>query len=284
MRWIDSHCHLDAPEFDADREQVVANARTAGVVQMVIPAVHPAHFEKLVALAHEFGFYYAAGIHPMWMDYAPEASAHAKSAHTSDAQLLAQLKAALEQYRDDPLLVAIGEIGLDYFLENLDKKRQWFFYTEQLKLAKQWNLPVILHVRKSADMLLKGLRQVGINQGIAHAFNGSLKQAKSFISLGFKLGFGGACTFERARQIRQLAQSIPLASIVLETDAPDMPPQWLYKTMQQRLDGQTQARNEPKELARIAQVVAELREISVQALFEQVLQNTLAVFPKIELV
>lgn len=281
MRWIDSHCHLDAPEFDADLAHVVARAKAAGVVQMVIPAVHPSHYDHAAALAHQYGFCYALGIHPLWMNGALGATT--ASEHPSDAQLLDEFKEAIEKYRTDPLLVAVGEIGLDYFIEDLDKDRQWFFYTEQLKIAKKADLPVILHVRKSADMLLKGLRQIGIKKGIVHAFNGSSEQAKAFIEQGFKLGFGGACTYERARQIRQLAQTIPITALVLETDAPDMPPQWLYKTAQERSSGDKQSPNEPQELARIAQVVADLRGISLQTLSEQVINNTLDVFPKMQM-
>ena len=171
---------------------------------------------------------------------------------------LAALDAALTRHRDDPRLVAVGEIGLDYFVPELDasplRERQEPFYREQLKLARQHDLPVILHVRRSADALLKGAARAGARvgwRGIAHAFNGSLQQAQAFIDLGFKLGFGGAVTYERALQLRRLAAELPLEALVLETDAPDIPPHWLYGTAEQRAAGQPQARNEPGELPRI---------------------------------
>lgn len=257
--WIDTHCHLDAPEFAHDAAVVRARARERGVRHCVLPAVQAADFERVRTLAHEFGDSYALGIHPLYV----------KNAADDD---LARLDAALTRHRDDPRLVAVGEIGLDYFVPELMqsplRERQEYFYVEQLKLARQHGLPVILHVRRSADMLLKGLRAVGNGgyqwQGIAHAFNGSLQQAQAFIALGLKLGFGGALTYERAQNLRRLAAELPLEAIVLETDAPDMPPHWLYRTAEQRSNGEAQGRNEPGELPRIAQVLAELRRQPIE--------------------
>jgi TatD DNase family protein len=265
--WIDTHCHLDAPEFTADVAEVRARARDRGVVHCVLPAVQAAHFEGTRALAHQFGDSYALGIHPLYV----------KDALDDD---LARLDAALAGHRNDPRLVAVGEIGLDYFVTELCasplRERQEFFYLEQLRLARKHQLPVILHVRRSADMLLKGLRAVGGGrpwQGIAHAFNGSLQQAQAFIGLGLKLGFGGALTYERAQNLRRLAAELPLEAIVLETDAPDMPPHWLYTTAGQRAAGEAQGRNEPGELPRIAQVLADLRGMTLQALAQQTWRN-----------
>jgi TatD DNase family protein len=165
-------------------------------------------------------------------------------------------------------------------------EKQIHFYREQLKLAKKYDLPVVVHVRKSADLLLKGLRDFSADgyqwQGIVHAFNASDQQAQAFIKLGFKLGFGGAMTFDRALQLRHLATTLPLEAIVLETDAPDMPPHWLYKTSAQRATGEPQGRNEPAQLPRIAQVLADLRGISIEALSLAVWANSLAALPKIE--
>lgn len=274
--WIDSHCHLDAPEFNADLQQVIFRAKAVGVNQIVIPAVAPAHYDRVYHLAQTYHLAYALGIHPLWMEdrqmFNVEQDKH-------DLHMIGQLHAALIEHRYDQHLVALGEIGLDYFVKNLDSKRQWFFYIEQLKLAKEFNLPVILHVRQSADMLLKGLRQIGGLTGIAHAFNGSDQQAQQFINLGFKLGFGGACTFVRATQIRHLAKSLPLSSMVLETDAPDMPPYWLYKTAQERAQGIPQGRNEPAQLPAIAQEIAQLRKITLQEVSAAVIHNTLQVLP-----
>ena len=244
--WIDSHCHLDAPEFDADRDAVVARARAAGVMQLVLPAVEVANFGTVRALAHRHGLAYALGIHPLYVDRASDDD-------------LGRLQDALAQHRDDPRLVAVGEIGLDHFVPGLDPVRQRRFYVAQLKLARDAGLPVIVHVRRSADALLHGLRRVGVPGGIAHAFNGSAVQARQFVEQGFRLGFGGAMTFERALQIRAHAAALPQTAIVLETDAPDIPPHWLYRTAAQRAAGASDSRNEPAELPRIAQTLCALR-------------------------
>ncbi|MBX3618703.1 MAG: TatD family hydrolase [Rhizobacter sp.] len=244
MRWIDTHCHLDAPEFNPDRQAVVERARAAGVSQLVLPAVNRANFDTVRALAHEHGVAYALGIHPLCVNDA------------SAADLVA-LAEALQAHRDDPHLVAVGEIGLDHFVPGLDQAKAQHFYAEQLKLAHAAGLPVILHVRRSADALLKQLRRIPV-RGIAHAFNGSAQQAQTFVDLGFKLGFGGAMTFDRALQIRRLAQQLPDDCLVLETDSPDIPPHWLYRTAGQRAAGEA-SRNEPAELPRIAATLAELR-------------------------
>lgn len=251
--WIDTHCHLDAPEFDADRDAVVERARAAQVPMLVLPAVEAAHFERVRALAHRHGLAYALGIHPLYTYRAADA----------DLELLAQ---ALKVHADDPRLVAVGEIGLDHFVPGLDRVRQQMFYLAQLKLAREAGLPVILHVRRSADALLAGLRRVPVAGGIAHAFNGSDQQAAEFVRRGFKLGFGGAVTHERALQIRRLAAGLPDNALVLETDAPDIPPQWLYRTAQQRAAGLAHGRNEPAQLPRIAEVLAGLRGTTPQAL------------------
>jgi TatD DNase family protein len=275
-RWIDTHCHLDAPEFGHDVAAVRARAAQQGVLHCVLPAVEVAHFDTVRRLAHEFGDSYALGIHPLYVGHAADED-------------LARLDAALTEHRADPRLVAVGEIGLDYFVPELCgsplRERQEFFYIEQLKLARKHGLPVILHVRRSADKLLQGLRAIGNGtpwQGIAHAFNGSLQQAQAFIALGFKLGFGGALTYERAQQLRRLATTLVLDSIVLETDAPDMPPHWLYKTAEQRAAGEAQGRNEPGELPRIAQVLAGLRGLDAEALAVVTTRNACAALPRLQ--
>ncbi len=243
--WIDSHCHLDAAEFGADRDAVVARARAAGVGMLVLPAVEVANFDAVRTLAHRHGLAYALGIHPLYTGRAADAD-------------LEQLQAAIAAHRDDPRLVAVGEIGLDHFVPGLDPVRQRHFFVAQLKLARDAGLPVILHVRRSADALLHGLRRIGVAGGIAHAFNGSAVQARQFVARGFRLGFGGAMTFDRALQIREHAATLPETALVLETDAPDIPPHWLYRTAAQRAAGAV-ARNEPAELPRIAQTLCELR-------------------------
>ncbi len=250
MPWIDSHCHLDAAELASDRDAVRQAARAAGVQTCVIPAVAVDNFETVRRMAHQYQDVYALGIHPL---YTPQAS-------EQDLQTLDQV---LHSHRDDPRLVAVGEIGLDGFVPGLDMARQQFFYKAQLKLAQQHDLPVLLHVRRSADLLLKALRSTVVKGGIAHAFNGSLQQAQQFIAMGFKLGFGGALTFERALQLRMLATQLPLEALVLETDAPDIPPNWLYVTAEERAKGRSQGRNTPDQVPRMAQVLADLRGISL---------------------
>jgi TatD DNase family protein len=270
--WIDTHCHLDAAEFDADRDAVRESARQAGVTRCVFPAVHAAHWPQVAQLAKRHGDAYALGIHPL---YVPQAQ---------EADLLA-LDLALTERRDDPRLVAVGEIGLDFFVPELCtphmRERQWWFYTAQLKLAQKYGLPVILHVRRSADLLLKGLRQSRISSGIAHAFNGSSQQAQAFVDMGFALGFGGTLTYERSLQLRRLACDLPLSALVLETDAPDIPPQWLYQTAEQRAQGAKQGRNSPAELPRIAQVLAELRGVSLNDLAAASTANACRVLPRL---
>ena len=267
MSWIDSHCHLDAPEFDADRDAVLARARAAGVTMLVLPAVSVASFDAVRALAERHGLAYALGIHPLYVDGADE----------SDLESLAD---ALQACRDDPRLVAVGEIGLDYFVPGLGRDRQERFYAVQLKLARQHGLPVILHVRRSADGLLKQLRRTEVVGGIVHAFNGSDAQAQQFAERGFKLGFGGAMTFERALQIRHLAATLPPDVPVLETDAPDIPPQWLYVKAGER-EQRPASRNEPAELPRMAQTLATLRGWSIDETAARTAANVVAALPRV---
>jgi len=265
--WTDSHCHLDAPEFAADRAAVVQRARAAGVSRLVLPAVEVAHFAALRDLAHNVDAAYALGIHPLFVDRASDDD-------------LARLQQALAEHRHDPRLVAVGEIGLDHFVPGLDRARQMHFYVAQLKLARSAGLPVILHVRRSADHLLQGLRRVPVAGGIAHAFNGSTAQAQRFVDLGFKLGFGGAMTFDRALQIRALAASLPAHAVVLETDAPDIPPHWLYRSAADRAAGATH-RNEPAELPRIGAVLAGLRGWTLADTAAITSANVLAALPRL---
>ncbi len=250
LPWIDTHCHLDAPQFAADRLAVRQAARAVGVGHCVLPAVARSNWQAVIDLAHATGDSYALGIHPLW----------ALQAQDDD---IAALQALLAQQRSDPQLVAVGEIGLDFFVPALvtpqARARQQWLYAAQIALARAFDLPVIVHVRRSSDALLRVLRATPVVGGIAHAFNGSWQQAQAFMGLGFKLGFGGAMTYERALKLRDLAQRLPLHSIVLETDAPDMPPQWLYRSAAERAAGQPQGRNSSAELPRIAQALAALR-------------------------
>ena len=269
QRWIDTHCHLDAPEFAHDVDAVRVQALAQGVQHLVIPAVELAHVQAVRALAQRHGDSYALGIHPLYTGRAGD----------GDVAALGQV---LQAHISDPRLVAVGEIGLDFFVPGLDAVRQEQFYRAQLQLARKFDLPVILHVRRSADRLLKGLREIPVQGGIAHAFNGSLQQARAFIALGFKLGFGGAVTYERALQLRRLATELPAHALVMETDAPDMPPHWMYTKAEQRAQGQPQGRNAPAELPRIASVVAQLRGQSMQAWAETTTANAIAALPRLQ--
>jgi TatD DNase family protein len=283
LRWLDSHCHLDAPEFDLDRKAVMQNAQLKGVAWCVMPAVQAKDFLSLQNLAQEFHQPYALGIHPLYVPQAQE----------QDLDFLAQcIEGALAKddqgLRSDARLVAVGEIGLDFFVpalcEPAMREKQEFFYHAQLKLAQKFKLPVILHVRKSADELLKGLRRHEVQGGIAHAFNGSFQQAQTFVEMGFALGFGGALTFDRALQLRRLATELPLSALVLETDAPDIPPHWLYKTQAERKSEHglsVQARNEPSQLPRMGAVLAQLRGLSVSDIAAATLDNALRVLPQL---
>ncbi|MBC7662799.1 MAG: TatD family hydrolase, partial [Caulobacter sp.] len=273
--WIDTHCHLDAREFDADRPAVVARANAAGVTMQVIPAVGVFNFDTVRTLAHAHGLAYALGIHPLCVGDAADDD-------------LDRLEQALRDHRDDPRLVAVGEIGVDLFVPGLIaiRPRQEHFYREQLKMARRAGLPVLVHVRRSSDAVLAGLRRIEVPGGIAHAFNGSDQQAGHFVERGFRLGFGGSVTFETAHQIRRVAVAVPVSVPVLETDSPDIPPRWLYRTAAGRGAASPplpQARNEPAEVARIAESLAALRNVTVAELAAQTRANALAVMPRLAL-
>jgi TatD DNase family protein len=247
---IDTHCHLDAAEFDADRDEVAARARAAGVGAIVVPGVERTGFAALLATCARYpGCVPALGIHPMYVD----------SAQPEDLTALRE-KIALHHP------VAIGEIGLDFFVPDYDRERQEFYFSEQLKIAREFDLPVLLHIRRAQDTVLKFLRLAKVRGGIAHAFSGSRQQAEEFIKLGFKLGFGGAMTYDRATKLRELAAALPLDSIVLETDAPDMPPAFIGK-----------ARNSPEYLPRIAETLAELRGLTVAEVVAATTANARAI-------
>ena len=264
LAWIDTHCHLDAPEFKPTLLQTVGKAKQAGVQAILLPTVQASDWDQARNLVTEFaalipGLVYTLGIHPMYT----------KQAQESDLDLL---KNQIEQSLSDPRFVGIGEIGLDYFVEGLDPQRQEHFFHVQLDLAEQFQLPVILHVRRSQDAILKALRKRKVPSGIAHAFNGSHQQAEQFIELGFKLGFGGAATYDRALQIRRLLKELPLDSIVTETDSPDIPPAWLKE------EGGTF--NEPALLPRIATQLAEIRGMSDEAFSKVVWLNAMQALPR----
>jgi TatD DNase family protein len=235
----------------------------------VLPAVTLASGIAVRHLAHQHGLAYALGIHPLYVQQQP-------------ADVVAQLDALLDQQRTDPRLVALGEIGIDGFVPGLDLALQQRVYADQLALARAHGLPVILHVRRSADLLLKQLRRTRVPGGIAHAFNGSDQQAAAFVDLGFKLGFGGTLSFERALQIRRLATQLPPEALVLETDAPDIPPHWLYRSAQRRAAGEAQGRNEPAELPAIGATLAALRGMPLHELARLTSNNVRLALPRLD--
>jgi TatD DNase family protein len=264
LTWVDTHCHLDAPEFTSSLPEIVSRAANNGVRALLLPTVQASDWEPAKNLAKQYsnqipGLVYTLGIHPLYINQAQDSD-------------IDTLKNQIEQSLDDPRFVGIGEIGLDYFVEGLDPQRQEFFFHAQLDLAQRFKLPVILHVRRSQDAILKALRKRKVPGGIVHAFNGSHQQAEQFIDLGFKLGFGGAATYDRALQIRRLLQELLLESIVTETDAPDIPPAWLKAE-----GGQF---NEPALLPRIAQQLADIRGISEEMFSRAVWQNAMQALPR----
>ena len=260
--WIDTHCHLDAHEFGDASLDVAERAGEQGVSMIVIPAVERGNFDVVAGLAHAApNASYALGIHPI---YVPQAR---------DEDLVL-LRAAVETAMSDPKFVAIGEIGLDFFIpllcEPAMRDKQERFFREQLRIARDFSLPVLTHVRRSQDQVLKHLRQITPNGGIAHAFNGSDQQAATFIKLGMHLGFGGAMTFTRALQIRRLASGLPLERIVLETDAPDISPSWIHP-----------ARNSPEQLPAIGAALAALRGIDASEVAAAVRRSSIAAIPRL---
>lgn len=248
LRLIDTHCHLDAPEFDRCRDRVVADALAAGVDQLVIPAIAADTFDAVAGLGRRYGCLIAFGLHPLYCD-------RHQDAH------LAQLDRMLSQRT----AVAVGEIGLDAWHGEDGLPRQEALLIEQLKLARRHDLPVLLHLRHAQDRVLKYLRRYPVAGGIAHAFNGSAQQAEEFIRLGFKLGFGGAMSFTGSRRIRRLAAALPLDALVLETDAPDIRPSWAQHQP-----------NQPANVARFAEILAELRGLDLAEVTRRTRDNALA--------
>lgn len=260
--WIDTHCHLDAHEFEGDSLGVARRAGEAGVSMIVIPAVERGNFAEVAQLSHAApNACYALGIHPMCVPNAREED-------------LTVLRTAIEAALGDPRFVAVGEIGLDFFIpmlcEPAMREKQDYFFREQLRMARDYQLAVLTHVRRSQDQVLKHVRQIRPPSGIAHAFNGSFQQAQIFIDLGFKLGFGGAMTFTRALQIRRLATQLPLDAIVLETDSPDIAPAWIHPGI-----------NQPANLPAIGAALADMRGVPVPTVLEASRINSFAAIPRL---
>ena len=256
--WIDSHCHLDAPEFDADRDVVVARSLAAGVEAIVNLPGHVDHFAQAKATRERCDCLTGYGIHPMWV---------AGPAGHSSREDIAVLRQWVEREKPD----LIGEIGLDFFVPDFNPSEQEWFFSEQLKIARDFDLPVSLHVRRSQDHILKHLRRVKVRGGFAHAFNGSAQQAAEFVKLGFCLGFGGTATFPQAQRVRALLRDVPIENVVVETDAPDIPPCFLG-TMA------STERNSPAFLPQIGVVLAAVRGMTVESFAAATTDNVHRIF------
>lgn len=251
MQLIDSHCHLDAPEFDADRAAVIARAREAGVIAQVIPAVGAASWPALKqACTLAQGLHAAYGLHPMYL-------AEHQPGH------LDELRRWIE--REQP--VAVGECGLDFFIDGLDVEGQRFYFDAQLRLARDFDLPVIVHARRAVDAVIASIRRLGVKHGVVHSFSGSPEQAVQLFKLGFMIGLGGPVTYARAQRLHRLAAAVPVEQLLLETDAPDQPDSGIR--------GQ---RNEPARLPVICDTVARLRGMPAEALAAQTRHNAERLF------
>jgi TatD DNase family protein len=254
---IDTHCHVDLSRFDVDREAVLQRAVEAKVAKIIVPAIMAAHWNTLKSLTQDYPNLFAAyGLHPMFM------SQH----HQQDLD-------SLVHYLQSDTIIAVGECGLDFFIfdktsdNEAAKKAQIALFYAQLSLAQQYNLPVIIHARKSLDLVLKAIRLYPNLRGVIHSFSGSQQQAHQLIDQGFYLGFGGVITYPRAKKLRYLVSTLPLDTLLLETDAPDQPDIEHY--------GQ---RNEPAFLINIAQTVADLRDISLQEVANITTINAIELF------
>jgi len=235
MVLVDSHCHLNAAEFDHDRDAVIARAQQAGVARQIVPAVDAAGWPKLRDVcSRDPGLFPAYGLHPMYLD-----------AHHEEH--LSLLREWIERERP----VAVGECGLDYFIEDLDRDAQSHYFEAQLRLARDFDLPVVVHARRAVDAVIAAIRKVGKLRGVVHSYSGSIEQAQQLWNLGFLIGLGGPVTYDRANRLRKLAASMPLEYLLLETDAPDQP--------DASIRGQ---RNEPARLPEILRVIAGLRDES----------------------
>ncbi len=253
MELFDSHSHLDVAEFDADRDDVLARARAAGVSQQVVPAIGVAGFAKLRDLCRsQAGLFAAYGLHPMFLaDHRPE--------H------LDELETWIERERP----VAVGECGLDFYVAGLDAGIQRGYFHRQLELAREFGLPVVLHARRAVDEVIATLRSIGGLHGVVHSFSGSVEQAQQLWKMGFCIGLGGPVTYPRARRLRELLATMPLEFLLLETDSPDQP-----------LHGHQGARNEPSRLVEVCECVAQLRGVSAEAIAEATTENARRLFQR----
>ncbi len=253
--WIDTHCHLDFEPLSNNIGNVLNQCEQNNIDSIIIPSVMPENLKKVVDLSKNHkDCFYALGFHPLFINKLDDKDLEVLTSHIE---------------LSNP--IAIGEIGLDLYLRKDNINKQEYFFSKQLLLAEKFDLPVILHVRSAIDLILKHLRRSKVRGGVAHAFNGSFQQAEQFIQLGFKLGFGGAMTYPRAKHLKRLAKEISLEHIVLETDAPNMIPFW----------SKDKDYNQPAEIAGIGKYFSELRGMESLAIADKIRKNTLKVFPKL---
>ena len=246
MNITDTHCHLDLPDFDVDRNDVLKRCRSSGISKIIIPAIEYKTWFSLINLCElNDGLYPALGLHPVFIHQ-----------HNSDDTN------KLERLLETAMPIAIGEIGLDFYIKELDQQRQLELFEQQLVIAKKHNLPVILHVRKAHDQTLQLLKKIKVKGGFCHAFNGSMQQAQQYIELGFKLGFGGTLTYANSSKIHKLAKELPMESIVLETDAPDMV-----------VESHRGERNSPEYIIEALTALAGIRNESIEFIAEQTSKN-----------
>lgn len=251
---IDTHVHFDDASFDADRDAAYQRACAAQITMQIVPAIHAEQWVTMRDICRIYPHLYPAyGLHPMYL-------------HRHQTAHLHQLEQWLEQ--ENP--VAVGECGLDFYVKTLDIKQQIQFFTAQLATAKSFDLPVIIHARRSVDEVIKYIRRAGAMRGVVHSFAGSEQQAKQLIDLGFYLGFGGTITYDRAKRLQRLLQTLPLNALLLETDSPDQP-----------LSTHRGERNEPAYLTEVLQKMADLRQQSVETIAQATTQNAKRLF-KIE--
>lgn len=251
MRLIDTHCHLDVSEFDTDRAAVVARATAKGVVAQIVPAIDHAGWEGLRdTCAADTGLHAAYGLHPMFM------AAH-RPAHLG----------ALETWIESERPVAVGEVGLDFFVEGLDRRDQQIYFDAQLAIARACGLPAIIHARRAVDAVIASLKQVSGVRGVVHSFAGSIEQATQLWDLGIHVGLGGPLTYERAIRLRKVAAAIPIEQLLLETDAPDQP-----------LAAHRGERNEPARLVEVCTAIALLRDTTPEAIAEATTRNAIGLF------
>ena len=248
---IDSHSHIDTAEFDRDRRAVLERARAAGVTRQIVPAIALSGFANLRDLCRdEPGLHAAYGLHPMYLD------AHRPEHLIALADWLA---------RERP--VAVGECGLDFYIERLDRDEQQIYFVRQLELARELELPVVLHARRAFDEVAAAIRRIGGLRGVVHSFSGSEEQARQFWKLGFHLGIGGPVTYERASRLRGIVASMPVEWLLLETDSPDQP-----------LAGHRGERNEPAHLVEVMDAVATLRGETRDAIVAATTANAVRLF------